>query len=128
MIEFATERDDDGEYTLPQIQRIMVAKELASHFSSKPKSIDLQATVQSEVTIQVVDFSKTTQAEVKRAAQEAKEAGMSSDVIDVTPTDEPDYSEFQAPEESVEGVVDVSDSLGPRNFGGEDNSFMSHGQ
>ena len=94
LIEFVTEKDETGEYALPVKERIAVTKELSGFFAAKPKTIDLQADVQSNMTVNVVDFSKTTQKDLVAAAMAAEEAPDA--VIDVS--EEPDYSEFTPPE------------------------------
>jgi|DEB0MinimDraft_12_1074336.scaffolds.fasta_scaffold04767_3 hypothetical protein len=95
LIEFVTEKDADGEYALPVKDRIAVTKELSCFFAAKPKTIDLQADVQSNMTINVVDFAKTTQKDLVAAAMAADDV----EVYDVGEEDEVyDYGEFTPPE------------------------------
>lgn len=96
LIEFVTEKDADGNYALPVKERISVTKELSGFFAAKPKTIDLQADVQSNMTVNVVDFSKTTQKDLVAATMAAGEIPEAEAVIDVS--NEPDYSEFTPPE------------------------------
>jgi len=76
---------------------LAIVSQLASYFAPKPKSIDLQAEVQGNLTINVTDFAKTTQADLKSAADEAKQADPIFDISDPDES-EPDYAEFEAPE------------------------------
>jgi hypothetical protein len=96
LIEFVTEKDADGEYVLPVKDRIAVTKELSGFFAAKPKTIDLQADVQSNMTINVVDFAQTTQKDLVAAAMAADDV----DVFDVEEEDDEvhDYGEFTPPE------------------------------
>jgi DNA-binding MarR family transcriptional regulator len=66
---------------------------LASYFAPKPKSLDLQADMKSSVNINVMDFSKVTQADLVQKAIE-------SEVIDIVNEDD-DYNEFEAPEDQL---------------------------
>lgn len=91
-------RDDDGRIVATSKDELSIVRDLAAYFAPKPKSIDLQAEVQGSLTINVTDFSKTTQTDLKSAADAAKAADPIYDISDSTEFDEPDYAEFEAPE------------------------------
>jgi len=69
-------------------ERISLLKELGQYQVAKPKSVDIQADMKMNVTVQAVDFSATNQALLKLAAEE---------VIEL---EDEEYDEFSAQEES----------------------------
>lgn len=82
-------------------KRFNAAEKLMQYFAPKLKSIDVESAQTAEgggLNINVMDFSKTTQKELREAAKEAVDGA-----IDVTPLDDDDgfteYSEFLSPEE-----------------------------
>ena len=92
-------RDEDGRIVATSKDELSIVRDLAAYFAPKPKSIDLQAEVQGNLTINVTDFSKTTQAHLKSAADAAKEVDPIYDIADPESDDyDYDYAEFEAPE------------------------------
>jgi len=88
-------KDEEGRpYAESKEDRAML-KEMAGYFAPKPKSIDLTATSQANVTIQTVDFANTTQADLKPSP--ADTAQPADTIIDVSEEDNL-YAEFEAPE------------------------------
>lgn len=80
-------------------KRFNAAEKLMQYFAPKLKSVDVTgAQVQEGLTVNVMDFSKTTQKELKAAAREAAQDAVDH-AIDVTPEEEPDYSEFLSDED-----------------------------
>lgn len=100
MIDSLPRDSETGRVVATTKDDLAIVSQLAAYFAPKPKSIDLQAEVQGNLTINVTDFSKTTQAHLKSAAEEAKQADPIFDISDpdIPDTDGPDYSEFEAPE------------------------------
>lgn len=76
--------------------RANVIEKLSSMVISKPKSVDIEAEIKGGLTISVMDFSKTSQEDLKTAHRSLQEAQV-DDAIDVTDTDE--YAEFESDED-----------------------------
>jgi len=95
LIEMALDKDAD----LSDKDRAGIINNLAGYFAPKPKTIDLQADMKSSVTVSVMDYSKTTQAELKAVAEQCDNVLEDAKIIDVV-TDE-DYNEFEAPEDQI---------------------------
>lgn len=100
---FADEGINPLEIMIHQMQEVddpktkfEMAEKLAQYFASKPKSVDIQADVKSNLEINVVDFSNVTQKALKEATQETQAI---DGAIDVTPVEEPDYSAFMSDED-----------------------------
>ena len=95
-------RDEEGRIVATSKDELSIVRDLAAYFAPKPKSIDLQAEVQGNLTINVTDFAKTTQSDLRNAADEAKEANpiydISDELIDPANPDDHSYAEFEAPE------------------------------
>jgi len=95
-------RDEEGRIVATSKDELSIVRDLAAYFAPKPKSIDLQAEVQGNLTINVTDFAKTTQSDLRNAADEAKEADpifdISDEHIDPANPDDHSYAEFEAPE------------------------------
>ena len=89
-------RDEEGRIVATSKDELSIVRDLAAYFAPKPKSIDLQAEVQGNLTISLTDFSKTTQSDLRTASDEAKQADPIFDISD--DNEEPDYAEFEAPE------------------------------
>jgi len=88
LVDYVTETDEEGNLVLPLKDRITLTKELASYYAPKPKSVDIQADIQGNMTINVVDFSKVTQSMLKQAAEAPIELPHDGE-----------YEEFLSPEE-----------------------------
>jgi hypothetical protein len=71
---------------VPLKERISIWKELASYTQPKLKSVDISATVSGEMKVVTMDFSKLTQAQLMKQAEE--------DVVDLE-----DYNEFVSEED-----------------------------
>lgn len=80
LIEHAQDED------LPLKERVRLKEKLMEYYQPKPKSVDIQASVTGEMTIQVVSFADVTQGALKEA-----------DVVEL-PEDR-EYNEFLSPEE-----------------------------
>lgn len=76
--------------------RASVIEKLSSMVISKPKSVDIEAEIKGGLSISVMDFSKTSQEDLKQAHKSLQESKM-DDAIDVTDTDE--YAEFESEED-----------------------------
>lgn len=76
--------------------RANVIEKLSSMVISKPKSVDIEAEIKGGLSISVMDFSKTSQEDLKTAHRTLNEAKMDG-AIDVTDTDE--YAEFESDED-----------------------------
>lgn len=74
-----------GKGALPPHQRAMLLKELAQYQAPKPKSVDVQADMDMQVSVGLVDFRDTGQ-KVVQAAAAAKDE---------------EYDEFEIPEDEV---------------------------
>lgn len=85
MISYATDMK------VPKKERISVVKELAGLAYAKPKSIDVQGELGSNVSIQVVDFGSVTQKALKQVHGEV--------VREALDVEEDEYAEFVSPEE-----------------------------
>lgn len=97
MIDSLPKDPETGQVVAKTKDDLAIVSQLASYFAPKPKSIDLQAEVQGNLTINVTDFSKTTLGDLKSAADQAKQV---DPIFDISSEEEegPDYSEFIAPE------------------------------
>lgn len=104
MIEYAQNKN------VPMKERIGTAKELAGLAYAKPKSIDVQGEVSSEVHVHVMDFKKLTQKELKPAVPLPKPV---QDAIEAEILEDEDdgYDEFVGPEDrrAQQGLEDNSD-------------------
>ena len=70
---------------VPLKERISIWKELASYTQPKLKSVDISATVTGEMKVVTMDFSKLTQAQLMKEADD--------DIVDIE-----DYNEFVSEE------------------------------
>lgn len=75
--------------------RASVIEKLSSMVISKPKSVDIEAEIKGGLTISVMDFSRTTQEDLKVAHKSIQEAKL-GDAIDIS---DEDYAEFEAEED-----------------------------
>lgn len=82
--------------SLPLKDRIALKKTLMEYYQPKPKSVDIQASVTGEMTIQVISFDAVTKTALKEA-----------DVVELAPDDE--YDEFLSPEEKELAGRDKTD-------------------
>jgi|TARA_R110002167_G_scaffold125635_1_gene305930 hypothetical protein len=71
---------------VPLKERISIWKELASYTQPKLKSVDISATVTGEMKVVTMDFSKLTQAQLMKEADD--------DIVDIE-----DYNEFVSEED-----------------------------
>jgi len=79
---------------VPLKERISIWKELASYTQPKLKSVDISATVTGEMKVVTMDFSKMTQSQLMKQANE--------DILDIE-----DYDEFVSEEDKndAEGLL-----------------------
>lgn len=87
--------DENSDLTAKQKADLWL--DLCGYFAPKPKTLDLQANMQGSLQINVVDFSKVTQKDLKESSQDPSDLA-----IDVTPEDDSSYDEFLSPEEQYE--------------------------
>lgn len=83
-------------------ERMSVTKDLAGLAYAKPKSIDVQGTMQSDIHVHVIDFKNTSQASLNAAeqAQKSLETAASKAIEAELLEDEDDpYAEFESPED-----------------------------
>lgn len=78
--------------------RASVIEKLSSMVISKPKSIDIEAEIKGGLTISVMDFSKTTQEDLKQVHRTLG-ADRLDEAIDVTDTTTDEYAEFESDED-----------------------------
>lgn len=93
MIEYAQNKN------VPMKDRVNTAKELASLAYAKPKSIDVQGELSSEVHVHVMDFGNLTQKQLKQA--HPAHAAIEAEIADTSEDDETadEYDEFIGPED-----------------------------
>lgn len=91
MIEYAKNKN------VPMKDRVGMAKELASLAYAKPKSIDVQGELSSEVHIHVMDFNAMSQKQLKQAS--VAQAAIESEIVEAETVSEDEYDEFTGPED-----------------------------